>query len=258
MWKQTRGGRRRRDYTSWEGMVNLMNTCLVVNTLLLSIDIVTMGFVKNKQDVSSWGKHIVSWYWNTLPISICSHASVSVYATSLLCILSFIDHHDKEKMASFYRWFKHSMNIIGKGTVLNFWLTGITILASVVFLMDDEFQFYKMRMVFRYSGVVMTGFLLYVLYVIQKLFQKYVDPSEEENSLSSTTTNEVCDQIEESDLESVLRDMDETFPEKYLSVLEEAFVSLTQLKELDAYQISQYLGIPLGHAMHMSAYFKTK
>ena len=150
------------------------------------------------------------------------------------------------------------MNIIGKGTVLNFWLTGITILASVVFLMDDEFQFYKMRMVFRYSGVVMTGFLLYVLYVIQKLFQKYVDPSEEENSLSSTTTNEVCDQIEESDLESVLRDMDETFPEKYLSVLEEAFVSLSQLKELDAYQISQYLRIPLGHAMHMNAYFKTK
>ena len=257
MWKQTQGGRRRRDYTSWEGMVNLMNTCLVVNTLLLSIDIVTMGFVKNKQDVSSWGKPIVSWYWNTLPISICSHASVSVYATSLLCILSFIDHHDKEKMASFYKWFKHSMNIIGKGTVLNFWVTGITVLASVVFLMDDEFQFDKMRMVFRYSGVVMTGFLLYVLYVIQKLFQKYVDPSEEENSLSATT-NEVCDRIEESDLESVLRDMDETFPEKYLIVLEEAFVSLSQLKELDAYQISQYLGIPLGHAMRMSAYFKTK
>ena len=33
---------------------------------------------------------------------------------------------------------------------------------------------------------------------------------------------------------------------------------LSQLKELDACQISQYLGIPLGHAMRMSANFKTK
>ena len=106
-------------------MVNLMNTCLVANTLLLSIDIVTMGFMKNKQDISSWGKEIVSWYWITLPLSICSHGSVSVYATALLCILSFIDHNDEEKMTAFHKWFNYSIHFIGKGTVLNFWLTGI-------------------------------------------------------------------------------------------------------------------------------------
>ena len=92
MWKYISKPRQtKQQFKSWEGMVNLMNTCLVVNTLLLSIDIVTMGFVKNKQDVSQWGKHFVSYYWNTLPLSICAHGTVSIYATALLCILSFID-----------------------------------------------------------------------------------------------------------------------------------------------------------------------
>lgn len=258
MWKHVQGRCRIQLYTSWEGMVNLMNTCLVANTLLLSIDIVTMGFMKNKQDISSWGKEIVSWYWITLPLSICSHGSVSVYATALLCILSFIDHKDEEKMSAFHKWFNYSIHFIGKGTVLNFWLTGMTIIASVAFLIDDEFQFEKMRLIFRYSSIFMICFLLYVLYVIKKIFPTRVEPTNvqtihEENSIS-TTMNE----IEDKNLDSVLREIDDTFPERYLNIFEEAFVTLPQLRELDACQISQNLHIPLGHAIQINSYLKSK
>lgn len=254
MWKYISKPRQtKQQFKSWEGMVNLMNTCLVVNTLLLSIDIVTMGFVKNRQDVSQWGKHFVSYYWNTLPLSICAHGTVSIYATALLCILSFIDHNDDHKLSLFYEYFKNSMDVIGKGTVLNFWLNGITILCSSVFLMDDYFQFQKIRLVFRYSSIPIGLFLVYATYVIRRLF--HGEPEETTHERSTSFNIEIPELEGGDDLATVLRKIDETFPQKYLSVFEEAFISVDQLRRLDACHMTEYLNIPLGHAMRICGYF---
>ena len=94
---------------------------------------------------------------------------------------------------------------------------------------------------------------MYATYVIRKLF--HGEPEETTHERSTSFNIEIPELEGGDDLVTVLQKIDETFPQKYLSVFEEAFISVDQLRRLDACHMTEYLNIPLGHAMRICGYF---
>ena len=76
--------------TTWDGMAGLLNTILVVNTLLATIQISLLALVKPESELSAWQRGYTKQFWHTFAFGCTLGAMSSVYSTAVLAVLSFI------------------------------------------------------------------------------------------------------------------------------------------------------------------------
>lgn len=225
-------------------MVGLLNVILVVNTLIFSVQVSSLGIVQ-AQDPAAWW----TWpynFWHFTGAGVCLTGFSSIYATVALAILSFMGESEKGMFNKFKDSFKYSLVVVPVATIVSYWLLGLQTISVVPSVTDNEAYYTIIKDWFVYSNIIVVPYLFYMIFKIPKIFT------------SDKVTELEAEFTPMHTISSVLNEIDPTFSEKYLHTFEDAEVEVGQLPQLSVAEITQYLTVPFGPALKMATHFKKR